>query len=92
MAEILCFFFDITSRNFSLKGTCCIDVLCDSIASVLAFIKLGNPESLAKQAAFNFMSCGAVAMAKMYAGSDAALTMGLIMGAHLVSMAMCFCP
>ena len=24
-------------------------------------------------------------MAKMYAGSDAALTMGLIMGAHLVS-------
>ena len=31
------------------------------------------------------MSCGAVAMAKMYAGSDAALTMGLIMGAHLVS-------
>ncbi|KAA6417977.1 MAG: hypothetical protein FRX49_12059 [Trebouxia sp. A1-2] len=36
------------------------------------------------QAAFNFMSCGAVAMAKMYAGSDAALTMGLIMGAHLV--------
>lgn len=36
------------------------------------------------QAAFNFMSCGAVAMAKMYAGSDAALTMGLIMGAHMV--------
>ena len=38
-----------------------------------------------QQAAFNFMSCGAVAMAKMYAGSDAALTMGLIMGAHMVS-------
>ena len=32
------------------------------------------------------MSYGAVAMAKMYAGSDAALTMGLIMGAHLVSL------
>ena len=38
------------------------------------------------QAAFNFMSCGAVAMAKTYAGSDAMLTMGLIMAAHLVSL------
>ena len=41
---------------------------------------------LGMQASFNFMSCGAVAMAKIYAGSDAALTMGLIMAAHLVSL------
>ncbi|KAL3145082.1 hypothetical protein ABBQ38_001694 [Trebouxia sp. C0009 RCD-2024] len=40
------------------------------------------------QAAFNFMSCGAVAMAKMYAGSDAAMTMGLIMAAHMVLLPM----
>lgn len=40
------------------------------------------------QAVFNFMSCGAVAMAKTYAGTDAALTMGLIMAAHMVSALM----
>ena len=34
------------------------------------------------------MSCGAVAMAKTYAGSDAALTMGLIMAAHMVRVTM----
>lgn len=37
------------------------------------------------------MSCGAVAMAKMYAGSDAALTMGLIMGAHMVRLCKIIC-
>ena len=34
------------------------------------------------------MSCGAVAMAKTYAGNDAALTMGLIMAAHMVRATM----
>lgn len=43
------------------------------------------------QAVFNFMSCGAVAMAKVYAGSNAAMTMGLIMGAHMVSDTICMC-
>ncbi len=35
------------------------------------------------------MSCGAVAMAKMYAGSNAALTMGYIIAAHLVGPEEC---
>lgn len=37
------------------------------------------------QAIFNFMSCSAVAMAKMYGGSNALLVTGLIMVAHMVS-------
>ena len=41
--------------------------------------------SLLMQAIFNFMSCSAVAMAKMYGGSNALLVTGLIMVAHMVS-------
>ena len=44
-----------------------------------------RPPPLLMQAIFNFMSCSAVAMAKMYGGSNALLVTGLIMVAHMVS-------
>lgn len=82
----------------SLRWLCCPIPVCwsrmqygifclhHSIKSQHSFVKHPHESLLCNaQAAFNFMSCGAVAMAKMYAGSDAALTMGLIMGAHMVS-------
>ena len=77
----------VTAANVLLEGAFCILVFWESSSpSGLIDSSQQDIELFTLQAAFNFMSCGAVAMAKMYAGSDAALTMGLIMGAHLVSM------
>ncbi|KAK9815773.1 hypothetical protein WJX72_009249 [[Myrmecia] bisecta] len=63
------------------------------LAKVFSFFRLEPLDSEDKkkvlcefvtQACFNFMSCGAVAMAKMYAGGNTPLLMGFIMAAHLV--------